>query len=301
MAGIPPSGFRLPDQARIGAVQYQIADMKRALWFYRDLVGLRLHYRGTTGNGLSVARLGVSGGTVLLELFEKKGARPVPRTGRLGLYHSALLLPTRAALGAFVQHLEAAGFPFGSSDHLVSEALYLRDPDGLTLEVYADRPRSAWVVRENEYIATLDPLDLADLKSAAGGARWAGVPAGSVIGHVHFYVGDLERAAAFYHHGLGLDLVMWSLPGALFLSAGGYHHHVGTNTWIWDAPVATDDDVRLLSWELVVPDAATVGNVANSLVEAGFPALVGGYPGAEGASAKDDWGIHVQVRTEEHD
>ena len=302
MVGVRPSAFRLPDAAHIGIVRYQIADLERSLWFYRDLVGLHVHYRGTMGNGLQVTRLGAPGGRVLLELVEKKGVRPVPRTGRLGLYHSALLLPSRAALGSFVEHLEAAHFPFGSSDHSVSEALYLRDPDGLTLEVYADRPRSAWVVRENEYVATLDPLDLEDLKSAAAGERWTGVPAGSVIGHVHFYVGDLDRAAAFYHRGLGMDKVLWSLPGALFMSAAGYHHHVGTNTWVSGAPVATDDDARLLDWELVVPDQATVKKVAASLVEAGFPVLASSSGEVtDGASARDDWGINVQVRTEEHD
>jgi catechol 2,3-dioxygenase len=300
MAGVHPSGFRLPDAARVGAVQYQVADLERSLWFYRDLVGLHLLERVDVP-GPPRARLGAAAGGTLLVLTEKKGARPVPRAGRLGLYHSALLLPSRAALGSFVQHLETAGFPFGASDHLVSEALYLRDPDGITLEVYADRPRSEWVVRGNEYVATLDPLNLEDLKSAAGGERWTGVPAGSVIGHVHFYVGDLERAAAFYHQGLGLDKVMWSLPGALFLSAGGYHHHVGTNTWVSGAPVATDDDVRLLSWELVVPDAATVDKVAASLVGAGFRILnqrSGDAP--DGASAMDDWGIRVQVQTEQN-
>ncbi len=298
MAGIHPANFRLPDQTRIGAVRYQIADLDQALWFYRDLVGLHLHDRGTAGNGLQVAYLGVPGGAVLLELVEKKGVRPVPRSGRLGLYHSALLLPSRAALGSFVTHLEAAHFPFGSSDHLVSEALYLRDPDGITLEVYADRPRSEWVVRGDEYVATLDPLNLEDLKLSAAGARWTGVPVGSVIGHVHFYVGDLERAAAFYHRGLGMDKVVWSLPGALFMSAGGYHHHVGTNTWVSGAPVATDDDARLIHWELIVPDAATVDALSQSLGEAGFPVLRASYGAAtEGLSARDDWGITVNVRT----
>jgi catechol 2,3-dioxygenase len=285
----------LPDAARIGAVRYQIADLARALWFYADLVGLQVQHRGTMANGLQLARLGVPGGRVLLELVEKQGVRPVPRTGRLGLYHSALLLPSRDALGSFVRHLEAAGFPFGSSDHLVSEALYLRDPDGLTLEVYADRPRGDWIVRDDQYVATLDPLDLGDLRSAAHGERWTGVPAGSVIGHVHFYVGDLERAAAFYHHGLGLDKVLWSLPGALFLSAGGYHHHVGTNTWVSGAPVATGDDARLLSWELVVPDAATVGQVTASLVHAGFSVLAGPDAEADRATARDDWGNCVSI------
>ena len=290
MAGVHPLGFRLPEPAHVGAVRYQVADLERALWFYRDLVGLQLMDRLTVGSSLR-ARLGPPDGPMLLELDEKKGVRPVPRSGRLGLYHSALLLPSREALGSFVEHLEAAHFPFGSSDHLVSEALYLRDPDGITLEVYADRPRSAWVVRDGEYIATIDPLDLDDLKHAAGGARWAGAPAGSVIGHVHFYVGDLERAAAFYHRGLGLDKVVWTLPGALFLSAGGYHHHVGTNTWMSGAPVATDDDARLLEWDLVVPDQASVAAAGESLKQAGFKT------GKDGASvlAEDDWGIGVRI------
>jgi len=287
--------FRLPDSAHVGAVRYQIADLERSLWFYRDLVGLHLLDRVDVP-GPPRARLGVPSGAVLLELVEKKGARPVRRTGQLGLYHSALLLPSRVSLGSFVRHLEASGFPFGSADHLVSEALYLRDPDGLTLEVYADRARSQWAKRDGEYLTALDPLDLEGLRALAAGEPWSGVPDGSVIGHVHFYVGDLERAAAFYHHGLGLDIVMWSLPGALFMSAGSYHHHVGTNVWAAGAPVATDDDAGLLFWELVVPDAATVNNVAASLVDAGFRVLSAGDSGAtESASAIDDWGIRVTI------
>jgi catechol 2,3-dioxygenase len=291
MVGVQPSDFRLPDQARIGAVRYQVADLERSLWFYRELVGLHLIDRRTSDGSLR-ARLGAAGGPMLLELVEKKGVRPAPRTGRLGLYHSALLLPSRHALGSFVDHLEGAHFPFGSSDHLVSEALYLRDPDGLTLEVYADRPRSEWVVREGEYVAAIDPLDLDGLKTAAEGERWAGVPDGSAIGHVHFYVGDLDQAARFYHQGLGLDKVMWRLPGALFLSAGGYHHHVGTNTWMSSAPVATDADARLLDWELIVPDEASVTAAGQSLERAGFPVE------RDGAAirARDDWGIEVRVR-----
>jgi catechol 2,3-dioxygenase len=290
MVGEAPRGFRLPDEARVGAVRYQVADLERSLWFYRELIGLHLIDRLTLDGSLR-ARLGAASGPMLLELVEKKGVRPVPRTGRLGLYHSALLLPSRSALGSFVDYLEGARFPFGSSDHLVSEALYLRDPDGLTLEVYTDRPRSEWPIRDNEYIAAIDPLDLDGLKSAAEGERWAGVPDRSVIGHVHFYVGDLDRAAAFYHQGLGLDKMMWSLPGALFLSAGGYHHHVGTNTWMSGAPVATDTDARLLDWELVLPDQTSVNAAAESLRQAGF-----GVERADSSvRSRDDWDIEVKI------
>jgi catechol 2,3-dioxygenase len=291
MPGVRPSAHRLPDAARVGAVRYQIADLERSLWFYRDLVGLRELERETVGGSPRV-RLGAAGASgVLVELVERKGARPVPRTGRLGLYHSALLLPSRESLGAFVRHLDAARFPAAASDHLVSEALYLRDPDGLTLEVYADRPRADWVVRDNQYVAALDPLDWEGLRALAPEVRWTGVPAGAVIGHVHFYVSDLTEAASFYHGGLGLDKVMWSLPGALFLSAGGYHHHVGTNTWLSGAPVATDADARLLEWELLVPDPADVEAAAASLGLAGHRAT----RDDEAALSADPWGTTVRI------
>lgn len=282
----------LPDATRVGMVRYQVGDLERSLWFHRDLVGLREFGRETRDGSVHV-RLGAAGESrPLLELVEKKGARPVPRTGRLGLYHSALLLPSRVALAAFIRHLDAAGFPAAASDHLVSEALYLRDPDGLTLEVYADRPRSEWVVRDGEYVAALDPLDWEGLRALSPDLRWSGVPAGSVIGHVHFYVGDLNEAASFYHQGLGLDRVIWSLPGALFMSAGGYHHHVAANTWVAGAPVATDADARLLDWELIVPGPADVDAAAARLGQAGHRVERDG----DTAVARDPWDIRVTIR-----
>ena len=290
-AGIAPPGFRLPAAAHVGAVRYQVADLQRSLWLYRDLVGMQLIDRQDSDESPR-ARLGAADGrVVLLELVEKQGARPVPRSGRLGLYHSALLLPSRAALGSFITHLNEAGFPAGSADHSFSEALYLRDPDGITLEVYADRPRDEWVIRDREIVGTLDPLDTAALVGLSAGSPWTGAPAGSVIGHVHFYVGDLDEAAAFYHAGLGLDKVGWSLPGALFMSAGGYHHHVGVNTWLADAPVATDADARLLEWELVVPDRGSLIAAANSLGHAGHPVSLVGTE----IRAVDRWGIAVKI------
>jgi catechol 2,3-dioxygenase len=114
-----------------------------------------------------------------------------------------------------------------------------------------------------------DSLNVADLIQAAGEEEWTGMPAGTVVGHVHLFVGDLAAAEAFYHRGLGFDKVVWNYPGALFLSAGGYHHHLGTNTWAAGAPVATDEDARLLDWSLIVPDEAS--EAARSLRDAGFP------------------------------
>jgi catechol 2,3-dioxygenase len=177
------------------------------------------------------------------------------------------------------------------SDHLVSEAVYLTDPDGLGIEVYADRPRDTWRLVERQLEMATKPLDVADVISAAGGQKWDGMPAGTRIGHVHFYVGDIDRAARFYHEGLGMDKIVWNYPGALFMSAGGYHHHVGTNTWAAGAAPASDDDARLLDWELVVPDSAAVQGAAASISAAGYPVERDG----DALVAADEWGIKVRV------
>ena len=141
---------------------------------------------------------------------------------------------------------------------------------------------------------TTDPLDVEDLLRAGGGARWTGLPPGTVIGHVHFFVGDLARAEDFYHSGLGMDKTVWSYPGALFLAAGGYHHHVGTNTWAAGAPAATDEDARLLEWELVVPSAEEAERAAASLAAAGLA----GERGPGGTGAWDPWGTAVRIRAD---
>ena len=167
----------------------------------------------------------------LAYLVEKGGVAPVPRRGRFGLYHFALLLPDRAALGRFAAHVLRLGLRPGMADHAVSEALYLSDPDGLGIEVYADRPRTSWTYRGDELVMTTEPLDIAGLITAGQGDEWRGAPEGTSMGHVHLHVGDLARAEAFYHRALGFDKKVWSYPGALFFSAGGYHHHLGTNIW----------------------------------------------------------------------
>ena len=195
--------------------------------------------------------------------------QPVPRGGLLGLYHFAILLPDRAALGRFVTHLGSLGVHAGSADHAVSEAIYLSDPDGLGIEVYADRPRAAWRSDSTRQLfMTTAPLDVRGVMAAAGGAAWTGMPPGTTIGHVHLHVGDLGAAEAFYHRALGFDKVVWNYPGALFLSAGGYHHHLGTNTWS-AGPPADERHARLLSWDLVVPRRADAEAAARSLAAAG--------------------------------
>lgn len=286
--GIAPAGYRLPAATRLGHVTLQVADLARSLAYYRDVLGLRVAEQGP-----GAATLTAHGGSEpLVVLREKPGAAPVPRRGRLGLYHFAVLLPDRGALGRFVAHLARIGERAGASNHFVSEALYLQDPDGLGIEVYADRPRAAWRARDRQLVMSTEPLDLDDLLRAAGGAPWTGMPAGTVIGHVHLHVGDIGRAAAFYHDGLGLDKVVWSYPGALFLSAGGYHHHLGVNTWAASAAPATDGDARLLEWQVVVPAAADARAALDSLAAAGNVVTGEG----DGGTVRDPWGTTLRLR-----
>ena len=285
--GIRADGYRLPDAARIGAVRLQVSDLARSLVYYTTVPGLRV--LSQTG---SMAVLGPQGSPVpLVELHERRGIRPVPRRGLLGLYHFAILLPDRESLARFVTHLAEVGANAGSADHAVSEALYLSDPDGLGIEVYADRPRSQWRAIDREIAMTTVPLDLRNLVRAAAGQPWTGMPAGTVIGHVHFHVGAIREAEAFYHSALGFDKTAWTYPGALFLSAGGYHHHVGTNIWAAGSPAATPDDARLLEWELVLPSAADVDAAAASVAASGHGVQEDGAD----RLLTDPWGITVRI------
>jgi|SRR5690348_4514428 len=279
--------YRLPAQTRVGGVRLRVADLERSLAFYTRVLGFRGRDSGAGRATLSAA----DGERPLIELEERRGAAPVPPRGRLGLFHFAILLPDRAALGRLIAHLAELSVRIGAADHLVSEAIYLADPDGLGIEVYADRPRAAWRYQAGELAMDTLPLDLGGLRREAGGKTWSGMPAGTTIGHVHLSVADLVRADDFYHRGLGLDRVVWSYPGALFLSAGGYHHHLGVNTWAAGAPQAGEDDARLLEWELLLPGAADVSAAAGSLAAAGY--VVQREKGS--ATATDPWGTRVRI------
>lgn len=257
--GVKAPGYRLPEATAVGPVRLQISDLDRSLEYYESVLGLQRLPADDAD-----ATLGASDGRPLVHLVQKAGIRPVPTQGAFGLYHFAILLPERAALARFLAHLVQLGLRPGMADHLVSEALYLHDPDGLGIEVYADRPRSAWRVRGHELQMVSDPIDVRGLLTAAGEVPWAGMPAGTVMGHVHLHVGDLPAAEAFYHGQLGLDKILWSYPGALFLSAGGYHHHLGLNTWS-PGPSATDGEARLLEWTLQLPSAVDASALLSAL------------------------------------
>jgi catechol 2,3-dioxygenase len=283
----PPAGYRLPSEVALGPVLLQVADLPRSIAYYERVLGLRVLQRDA-----GAATLGAEGDAApLVELRELRGAVPVPARGRLGLYHFALLLPDRASLGRFAAHLASLGERAGAADHLVSEALYLTDPDGLGIEVYADRPRSSWRMRGGALAMATDPLDLESLTAAAGEQPWRGAPAGTRVGHVHLYVADLTLAAAFYHEGLGLDRIVLDFPGALFMSAGGYHHHLGTNTWAAGAPAPREGDARLLEWRIRLPHPSDVEAAARALERAGYPV----QRDSEGAAATDPWGTEVRL------
>lgn len=284
--GLPPSGFRLPNETRLGRARLHVTDLARSLEFYATALGFRLLARDD-----EFAELGAYGDDrVILEL--RAGARkPVPRGGRQGLFHFAILLPDRASLGRLLVHLGDLGVRAGASDHLVSEALYLSDPDGLGIEVYADRPRGSWRHEGRELSMATIPLDDRSVADAAGGEPWTGMPAATTLGHLHLHVGSLEKARAFYHDALGLDLMVWSYAGALFFSAGGYHHHLGTNTWATGQPSAAPDEARLLDWEIVLPDAASVDAARDNLEAHGHVAVRAGT----GWSFRDPWGTQLTL------
>ena len=286
--GILPPGYRLPAETKLGRVILQVSDLERSLAYYQTVLGLRVLEQSD-----DVAVLGAHGDNrPIVELHARAGATPVPRRGRLGLYHFAILLPDRASLGRFVRHLDDLGAHAGMSDHFVSEAIYLNDPDGLGIEVYSDRPQSLWRYDGGQLFMVTEPLDVPNLLKAAGAEKWTGAPAGTTLGHVHLYVDNLPAAAKFYHEGLGFDKVVWSYPGALFMSAGGYHHHLGTNTWAAGAKRAGENDARLLEWEVLLPSSADATEAARSLGAAGAQVRTMN----EGFSAVDPWGTGLKIR-----
>lgn len=246
---------------RCGSVRLAVRDLERSLDYYQQRIGLRLH---SVENGM--ARLG-AGESVLLELVEQPGAQPVAR-GCTGLYHFALLTPSRAALARVLNHLLATQTPIdGASDHGVSEALYLADPDGHGIEIYRDRPRGEWPFVKGRLGMTTDPLDARGLLAADhGAAPWDGIDPATSMGHVHLHVADLAAAEHFYVDLLGMDLMQRFGSQAAFVSAGGYHHHLGLNTWAGaGAPPAPERAARLLCLTLIVPAVDTLAGLVNQL------------------------------------
>jgi catechol 2,3-dioxygenase len=275
-------------------VRLQVADLGRSVAYYDRTLGMRVLER-TSGHVLLGAR---HDEVPLVELHERAGARPASRRGRLGLYHFAILLPDRASLGRYVRYLAEIGASVGAADHLVSESLYLQDPDNLGIEVYADRPRSTWRRLGRELMMATDPLDSAGLVRESGTDPWTGLPRGTAMGHVHLHVGDLAAASAFFSEALGFDRTVWHYPGALFLAASGYHHHLGTNTWAGSgATPPTAEDAQLLEWTIDLLDQADLDAAAQSLERAGRPADWDGSGHRRTLVTHDPWSTRVRLRS----
>jgi catechol 2,3-dioxygenase len=279
----------IPADTAVGKVRLRVADIDDLATFYQRVIGL-----GSVERDGGLARLGPEGGEPVIELVSAPDAPPAPSFST-GLFHLAILVPDRAELARSLQRAAGAGWRLtGASDHLVSEALYLRDPEGNGIEIYRDRPRDQWGHEGGELRMASLPLDLQDVlgELSTGDESANGMPAGTTIGHVHLQVSDIPAAEGFYNGALGLDVMVRSYPGALFLSAGGYHHHVGVNTWqTAGAPPPPDGALGLDRYELVLPDEAAVDAAAEALGERGDPVRVD-----EGMLATDPSGNRVLLR-----
>ena len=276
----------IPPDTHIGQVRLRVADVDDLTAFYERVVGLRAVERD---DGL--VRLGPEGGAPVIELVSAPGAPPAPGFST-GLFHFAILVPDRAELARALRRIAGTGWRLtGASDHLVSEALYLRDPEGNGIEIYRDRPRDQWDRDNGELRMATLPLDLDSILGELDPGEEApnGMSAGTTMGHVHLQVADIPAAEGFYNGALGLDVMVRSYPGALFLSAGGYHHHLGLNTWqSQGAPPPPEGALGLDRYELVLPTAAAVDDAAAALGERGDPVRLD-----EGVLATDPSGNRV--------
>ncbi|HET6945367.1 MAG TPA: VOC family protein [Gaiellaceae bacterium] len=248
----------------MGPVELTVSDLDRTLEYWQRAVGLRILERE---NG----RASVGSDRELLRFVEEAGA--LPDHGHTGLYHVALLVPDRASLARWLAHgvreqLELQGL----SDHAVSEAIYLRDPDHHGIEIYADRPRELWEGRVLEQMTTM-PLDVQSLFGELDDPAtepFDGLPDGTVMGHVHLRVADVPKTVDFYHGVLGMGLMAQLGPAAAFLSAGGYHHHIGANTWeSRGSSPAPPGSAALRHATIVLPNAEERDGVVERVADSG--------------------------------
>lgn len=276
-AGITSAGSSL----RIGRVTLSVRDLERVSRFYQDIVGLTL-----IDSDAQCHRLG-AGSTVLLDLRHDPQARLADRR-QAGLFHTAFLVPDRAALADWAIHAAGRRVALdGASDHLVSEALYLTDPEGNGIEIYHDRPSEEWTITPDGSVAMATlPLDLNELAAARGGKPFEGMRDGTIVGHVHLQVGELDAAEAFWSGRMGMGL-MTRYPGAHFFGADGYHHHIGANIWnSRGAGPRPEGTTGLAEVELL----ATPESAADIAARLGVTA-------AERMEARDPWGTRLTIRT----
>jgi len=278
----------LPASLRVGAVELTVTDVERSVGFYESAIGLRLHRRED-----GRAALG-AGGEDLLVLAEDRDARPAGR--HAGLYHFALLHPSRLELARAAQRLAATSTRIsGASDHGISEAIYLPDPDANGIELAADRGREHWGdISDPTVLGGPEPLDLAGLTELVAGEETRPyVAPETIVGHVHLHVGDIERGLAFYRDVIGFE-AMTLLDSAAFVAAGGYHHHLGFNIWRGrGVPRVPAGTVGLRHWTIVLPSDAAAA-LRERVIAAGAPH----EDRPEGLLVRDPWDIALLVASE---
>ncbi|HEY5431357.1 MAG TPA: VOC family protein [Solirubrobacteraceae bacterium] len=258
----------------LGAVSLAVSDLSRSRAFYETVLGLR--GQELEDGGVAFGAADAAGPMRVLVRLYGDAAAPALDRSATGLYHLAILLPTRADLGHALTRLAETRWPLdGASDHLVSEALYLADPDGNGIEIYRDRTREEWGYDGDRLEMATLALDLRSIIAELGPdpAPQPTVPAATAIGHVHLQVADIDAAEAFYHGVLGFDVTVRGYPGALFVSAGGYHHHLGLNTWhSRGSDPAAAGAVGLRSYEVLLPDVTERDRVLARVRAAGLTA-----------------------------
>jgi catechol 2,3-dioxygenase len=262
------NSYQPPADTHIGHVHLQTANPDSLLRFYIDLLGFKELKR----EGSSVFLGAGENKPLLIVITENPDVKPLNRFSP-GLFHTAFLLPSRFALAQLLHRLVENNIRLGFGDHGVSEALYLADPDGNGVELYADRPREMWPVKNGKIEMYTAPVDTKSLlhELSLQPHSWNGIHPDTTIGHIHLQVSDLKKASTFYNQIIGFDITQQSYPGALFVSAGGYHHHIGLNTWnSRNSPPAEQPTTGLVSYSIVVPGKETLDILNNRLNAAGI-------------------------------
>ena len=269
----------------VSEVTINVSDLNRSLDFYQEVIGFKV--KSQTGNE---AELTADGKTTLLKLVEP--SNPIEKQRTTGLFHFAILLPDRSDLAAFIKHLSEKEVRIGASDHAVSEALYLDDPDGNGIEVYRDRKPEEWSWNGDQVHMVTDPLDVQDVMSTYTGQPFNGLPEDTVMGHLHLHVSHIEDAVKFYTDGLGLEVIARYGPQATFLGFSKYHHHLAVNVWNGvGAPKPAENSVGLNHYIIKYHTEEAVEETVNNLKSLGY--VVEETP--EGTFSEDPAGNRVKI------
>lgn len=263
------SRFHNKSNIFVTEIHLKVEDIDRSLSFYQDIMGFKI-----LRNEEKLAVLSADGITPLITIEQPVDViAKIPR--RTGLYHFAILLPTRASLGLFIKNIIKTRYPItGGSNHGVSEAVYLQDPDDNGIEVYVDSDLDTWRWHNERLEMVNKPMDYEGIVAEAGDLEWEGIPRETIMGHIHLHVADLNKSMIFYIDGLGFDLIQEMQNTAVFTSSGGYHHHIAFNIWNGKgAKALPDNSVGMKYYSLIFPDEKSRAKGIERLDELGFPVM----------------------------